>query len=100
MNSKKRWTAARKAELILSLLKGQEKLVDVCRKHDLQQSEVERWQKDFLKQGEEALKSKSSSSDLKDFEIHDLRAKVGELTLELDATKKLSALIASKKKTS
>jgi hypothetical protein len=36
-----RWTAKRKTELILRLIKGEKKLVDVCREHDLKQSEVE-----------------------------------------------------------
>ncbi len=38
-----RWSAARKVELLLSLIKGERKLVDVCRGHDLKQSEVESW---------------------------------------------------------
>jgi hypothetical protein len=36
-----RWTANRKAELILELTKGNKKLVDVWREYDLKQSEVE-----------------------------------------------------------
>jgi transposase-like protein len=100
MNSKKRWTVSRKAELILSLLKGQKQLVDICREYDLKQSEVEKWQHDFLQGGEKNLKTVKLESNEKDCEIKELREKVGELTLELDATKKLSALIALKKKTS
>jgi transposase-like protein len=100
MDSKKRWTAPRKAELILSLLKGQKQLVDICREYDLKQSEVEKWRDDFLQGGEKNLKTLKPKLDLKDSKIKELREKVGELTLELDATKKLSALIALKKKTS
>ena len=33
----------RKVELLLQLIKGEAKLVDVCREHDLKQSEVESW---------------------------------------------------------
>ena len=38
-----RWTARRKVELLLQLIKGEAKLVDVCREHDQTQSEVESW---------------------------------------------------------
>jgi transposase-like protein len=38
-----RWTAKRKVELLLQLIRGKRKLVDVCREHDLKQSEVEAW---------------------------------------------------------
>ena len=36
-----RWTAKRKVELLLQLIKGEPKLVDACREQDLKQSEVE-----------------------------------------------------------
>jgi transposase-like protein len=38
-----RWTAKRKVELLLQLIKGETTLVDACREHDLKQSEVEGW---------------------------------------------------------
>jgi len=49
-----RWSAKRKVELLLSLVKGERKLVDVCREHDLKQSEVEGWMETFLKAGSAA----------------------------------------------
>ena len=54
-----RWSAKRKVELLLSLIKGERKLVDVCREHDLKQSEVEAWMETFMKAGERGLKAKS-----------------------------------------
>jgi len=88
-----RWSAKRKAELILDLIKGTRKLVDVCREHDLKQSEVEGWMETFLKSGERGLKAKSSDEQAEhERELKELRAKVGELVLELDAVKKWQAL--------
>lgn len=88
-----RWTARRKVELLLQLIKGEAKLVDVCREHDLKQSEVESWMEIFLKSGERGLKARTDGEQaLHDREVRELRAKVGELVLELDARKKLDAL--------
>jgi transposase-like protein len=88
-----RWTAKRKAELILDLIKGAKNLVDVCREHDLKQSEVEGWMETFLKGGEKQLKANAEDEQAaKDAEIKELRAKVGELYLELEFRKKLQAL--------
>jgi transposase-like protein len=88
-----RWSAKRKVELLLSLIKGERKLVDVCREHDLKQSEVEGWMETFLKAGERGLKANSGDEvEVRDREVKELRAKVGELVLELDARKKLAAL--------
>ena len=39
----KRWTASRKAEVVISMLKHEVNIVDVCRQHDLKQSEVQSW---------------------------------------------------------
>ena len=88
-----RWNAKRKTELVLELIKGQKKLVDVCRENDLKQSEVEAWMETFLAGGERSLKvNAEDEQQARDREIKDLRAKVGELVLELDFRKKLQAL--------
>jgi transposase-like protein len=94
-----RWTARRKVELLLQLIKGEATLVDVCRAHDLTQSEVESWMEIFLKGGERSLKARTDDEQaLHDREVRELRAKVGELVLELDARKKLDALTGKPEK--
>lgn len=94
-----RWTARRKVELLLQLIKGETTLVDVCRAHDLTQSEVESWMEIFLKGGERSLKARTDDEQaLHDREVRELRAKVGELVLELDARKKLDALTGKPEK--
>jgi len=88
-----RWTARRKVELLLQLIRGERKLVDVCREHDLKQSEVEGWMDTFVKGGERSLKARAEDEQAAhEAEVHELRAKIGELVLELDARKKLAAL--------
>jgi hypothetical protein len=47
----------------------------------------------FLKEGERGLKARTEDEQAThDREVRELRAKVGELVLELDARKKLEAL--------
>jgi transposase-like protein len=88
-----RWTAKRKVELLLQLIRGEKKLVEVCREHDLTQSEVETWMDTFVKGGERSLKARAEDEQaLHEAEVRELRAKIGELVLELDARKKLAAL--------
>ena len=88
-----RWTARRKVELLLQLIRGERKLVDVCREHDLKQSEVEGWMDTFVKGGERSLKARAEDEQaVHEAEVRELRAKIGELVLELDARKKLAAL--------
>ena len=88
-----RWTAKRKVELLLQLIRGETKLVDACREHDLKQSEVEGWMETFVKGGERSLKARTEDEQaVHEHELRELRAKVGELVLELDARKKADAL--------
>jgi transposase-like protein len=94
-----RWTAKRKVELLLQLIRGEAKLVDACREHDLKQSEVESWMETFLVAGERGLKARSEDEQVvHERELRELRAKVGELVLELDARKKLDALTGKPEK--
>ena len=46
-----RWTSRRKVELLLQLIRGEKKLVDVCREHDLKQSEVGTWMDGHVREG-------------------------------------------------
>ena len=72
-----RWTAKRKTELVLSLLKGEMKQVEACRRYDLKQSEVESWTETFLKSGEQGLKSNFKDQQLlHENEVKELQAKV------------------------
>ncbi|MCW5891344.1 MAG: hypothetical protein KIT14_12440 [bacterium] len=85
--------------MLLQLIKGEAKLVDVCREPDLKQSEVEGWMDTFLKSGERGLKARSEDEQAThDREVRELRAKVGALVLELDARKKLDALTGKPEK--
>jgi hypothetical protein len=53
----------------------------------------------FLKSGERGLKARSEDEQAtRDREVRELRAKVGELVLELDARKKLGALTGKPEK--
>ena len=75
-----RWSAKRKVEVLLGLIKGERKLVDVCREFDLKQSEVESWMETFMKAGERGLKARGGDEAAShEQELKELRAKVGEL---------------------
>jgi transposase-like protein len=50
---------------------GCAEVVDVCREHDLKQSDVESWMEAFLKAGERGLKAKSVDEvEVRDREVN------------------------------
>ena len=86
--SPQRWTAKRRASLILSILKGETSAQAAARKHGLTVAEVEEWRERFLLGAENALRTRPKDEDaLKDQEIKKLKQNVGELVLDLDVLK-------------
>jgi transposase len=88
-----RWTFKRKAEIVISILKNEVTMQDVCRKNDLTHSEVQKWMDDFIKGGEQNLKTNASEvKNEYEVKIKEMKEKIGDLVLELEARKKLQAL--------
>jgi|SRR5688500_9468833 transposase-like protein len=88
-----RWTAKRKAAVVIDLLKGKTTAAEVARLHDLTVGEVERWRDDFIAQGTEGLRSHPRDlAEQHEAERQKLLAKVGELTLAVDVLKKVHRL--------
>ena len=84
----KRWTARRKASLVLEVLKGQTTASEAARQHGLTVSEIEQWREDFLSQGTEALRMHPRDAEAKHrAEKKELLAKIGDLTMQMEAYK-------------
>lgn len=88
-----RWTAKRKAAVVLDLIKGKTTAAETARQHDLTVGEVERWRDDFITQGTEGLRSHPRDlAEQHEADRQKLLAKVGELTLAVDVFKKVHRL--------
>jgi len=90
-----RWTANRKTEVVLEIIKGQKTLVDAARSYDLKQSEIQGWLDTFLESGRRGLKTNPKSveaSHESDLKAH--REKIGELVLQIDVLKKAKAILS------
>ena len=83
-----RWTAKRKAALVLSILRGETSVQEAARKHGLTVAEVEDWKDKFLLAAENALRSRPKDEEaLKEEQIKRLKQKIGELVLDIDILK-------------
>lgn len=80
-----RWTAKRRAALILSLLKGETSVAEAARTHGLTVAEIEDWRDRFLVGAENALRSRPKDAEaLKEEQIKTLKQKIGDLVLDND----------------
>jgi transposase-like protein len=84
----KRWTAKRRAALVIDILRGTTTVVEAARAHGLTVADIEQWKERFLTGAENALRSKPLDDEaLKEQEIKRLKQKVGELVMDLDILK-------------
>lgn len=87
-NEVQRWTAKRRAALIVSILRGETSAPEAARSHGLTLAEVEDWKDKFLLAGENALRSRPKDEEvLREEQVKKLKQKVGELVLDLDICK-------------
>jgi transposase-like protein len=96
-----RWTAKRKAELVLEIIKGHKTIVDAAREYDLKQSEIQKWIDTFMEYGRQGLKShpkRMESAYEEQLKSH--REKIGELVLQIDILKKAKQLLSGEEDSS
>ena len=80
-----RWTAKRRAALILRILKGETSVAEAARQHGLTVTEVEGWHEQFLRAAENGLRRRPKDEEaLKEEQMKKLKQKIGELVVEND----------------
>lgn len=95
----KRWTARRKAALVLEIIQGKTTVAEASRSFDLPPSEVEQWVEDGKRGMENALRA--NPLDLREEyerQLKELQEAYGEAMLELRARKKLQSLLGEDEK--
>ena len=84
----KRWTAKRRAALVIQILKGETTVREAARQHGLKASEVQQWYDRFLDGAENNLRTKPRDEQaMLVQENKRLKQKVGELVLDMDILK-------------
>jgi len=95
-----RWTAKKKGDIALQILRRSSTVIDVARQNDLAPSEVQAWVDTFVKSGEQNLKIKAPDAVAQyEQEVKELRSAIGELYVENVVLKKAKTLWGSKDET-
>jgi transposase-like protein len=88
MDDIKRWTARRKAAVVIDIIKGKTTAAEVARSHDITVGEIDQWIEDFTSMGTEALRSHPRDAEaLHKAREKDLLAKIGDLTMQMEVYK-------------
>jgi transposase-like protein len=78
--AKMRWTADKKADAVLRLLKG-ETLDAVSRELGVPGHELDTWRQEFIAQGKEGLRAKPKTQEER--KLHEAQKVIGQLTMEV-----------------
>jgi len=96
--TKGRWSAKRKASVVVRLLKG-ESLDSVSRETGVTVARLSEWRETFLSAGESSLKGKRDDAEAAAFddERRRLQAKIGEMTMSNELLEeKIDRLVADR----
>ena len=88
---RRRFSAAFKTELVLSVLTGEKSQAEVCREHQLSAQQFGNWKRQFLENASSAFEKPDTSEE--EAQIAELERMVGRLTMQLEIAKKASSIL-------
>jgi transposase-like protein len=89
-----------KVQVVLELLTNARSASAICRQHQIKDSLLYRWKQEFLERAPQVFAKGSSGQSLEQARIAELEGVIGRLTVELEAAKKVSGLLGSRRGTS
>lgn len=87
--TKRKFTAAFKAQVAIEAIKETETLAELAKRFDIHPNMISNWKKEFLSRAEEIFDSKPPEKE-DDEKMEKLYAKIGQLEMERDWLKKIS----------
>ena len=87
--SRRKFTAAFKAEVAIEAIKERYTLAELSKKYEVHQTVINRWKKEFIDRSAEIFQGKSPDEDF-EAEKEALYSKIGKLEVERDWLKKIS----------
>lgn len=95
--SRRAFTSAFKAEVVLFLLTGVKTQAELCREHELSPSLLIQWKDAFLSNAAAAFETKEAAS-ADSARVSELERALGRATLENEILKKASSLLSQRQK--
>ena len=94
MSKRRTFTPEFKAQVVLEVLTGTKSAAQVCREHQLKDTVVSRWKREFVERSPQVFEG-GKAREREDERVAELERMVGRLTMELAIAKKASLLLSS-----
>ncbi len=97
MRTKKRqFSPEFKLQCVLDIISGRKRPAQLCREHNISESLLSRWQRQFTDEAVKIFEPKQKRESASVQRTAELERLVGRLTLELSASKKVSSYFDSR----
>jgi len=94
MGKRRKFSAEFKAEVVLALLSGEKTSAELCRGHGITSQTLGNWKQQFIANASRAFEGGSAENG-EDKRVAELERMVGKLAIQLEITKKASAILKS-----
>lgn len=94
VKTRKHYSPEFKFRVVLEVVTGAKRPVEVCREHQLSDGMLSRWRNEFMQRGPQIFETDRHDQE-KEQQIADLERVVGRLAMELEASKKASSWLLS-----
>ena len=96
MSKRRTFTPEFKLQCVLDIISGCKRPAEICREHNINESLLARWRNQFAQEAPKIFAAKSNRVSADAQRMAELERLVGRLTLELEATKKISTYLTSR----
>jgi len=94
--NRRTFTPEFKLQCVLDIISGRKRPVQICRENNISESLLSRWRQHFTENAVVIFEPKHQQNGTSAQRIAELERLVGRLTLELEASKKLSSYFDSR----
>jgi transposase-like protein len=95
MMKRRQFTPEFKLQCVLDIISGRKRPVEILREHNISDSLLTRWRQQFTEQAPRIFEPQKQRNSAQVQRIAELERLVGRLTLQLEASKKLSSYFSS-----
>lgn len=96
MASRRKFTPEFKAQVVLEMLTEHKSAAQLSREHGIKDSVISRWKQEFIERSPAIFENGLAEKDEHIQHIAELERLVGQLTIELNAAKKVSRYLNSR----
>lgn len=96
---KRNWTAEQKIAIVLEGIKGEGSIAEICRRHQINQSQYYNWRDKFLEMGQKGLSGLDSNNEAGALKtkIKELERIIGRQTIQIEILKKTEEILGAKR---